>query len=564
MESLPLCTGKCRWLTNCGISAKASIRLSVNSTGCGTITGGATVKTASQPTVVGTAFWQNVDINYVPIQTGSQLTGNSPTRFSMGNMANAVPRNGLQMWFDFYEHKGQVSFSVSSIAKGNPTTLTFGDYVGAWPNTALTLAGNITWAGCAAMPTNAAYSANFVLTFATTTTATIPLDTSACSGSPTLSGVYVTTPGWKAGATWSPIATYDQAKSSSVTYTNYAVTAYSCTSNVLTLTVTNSLTAPVVITVNGLTTNPTFNKQWTLTSGVSSSSVALSGTCTNGSGSETGYVTVASYSASLVQQPLSNAAMVACNDVGCGYYYYGWTSWNSAGFNLNDSNGGQGTQRGMRLFDLTGGVGVTPTVPNFVGDQSWTVNMVVTSSSVSTNQIPMLNSLATAVWPNTNLNPGMLSVGLNPGSSTNGAIGVFWVCSMGSYTSYIGNTSSSYAGYQVVTNSPAMASANTPYQLTITKSTGTPSTGNTKIYINGVAQATTANTVNNNGSAPALSSCITRAQPLYVPLYQNGSHIQTTFSHYSMYNRALSAAEVARLHTVLQTQMAWRGGPTLQ
>src|SRR5204862_2816755 len=57
-------------------------------------------------TGTGTVYFQTFDLQAAAPAKGAQLVGHTPLRFSMGVSANALIRDGLQRYFDFYDHQG--------------------------------------------------------------------------------------------------------------------------------------------------------------------------------------------------------------------------------------------------------------------------------------------------------------------------------------------------------------------------------------------------------------------------------------------------------------------------
>ncbi len=56
------------------------------------------------------AFYQPVELVVPAPAQGSANLGNSGIRFSTGSVSNAIPRKGLEYYFDFYEHRGNTSW----------------------------------------------------------------------------------------------------------------------------------------------------------------------------------------------------------------------------------------------------------------------------------------------------------------------------------------------------------------------------------------------------------------------------------------------------------------------
>ena len=62
----------------------------------------------------GSPYWQNYELTLAAPQLGAALFGNGGARFTMGPSANSLSRNGLQYFFDFYDHAGDTTAGVSA------------------------------------------------------------------------------------------------------------------------------------------------------------------------------------------------------------------------------------------------------------------------------------------------------------------------------------------------------------------------------------------------------------------------------------------------------------------
>jgi hypothetical protein len=65
----------------------------------------------SNSSAYATQYWQTSDIVFQPTPIGQAPTGNSGIRFSMAQPSHALPRNGLQYYFDVFDHGGNTGIT---------------------------------------------------------------------------------------------------------------------------------------------------------------------------------------------------------------------------------------------------------------------------------------------------------------------------------------------------------------------------------------------------------------------------------------------------------------------
>ena len=99
-------------------------------------------------------YHQNLTLLPAPAAQGAVATGGAGTKFTMGPVANALPRNGLHYYFDFYDHKGNTGYlplatfdqarAVNHATCTNAANCTYG----ALPVAALSMCYNAYYTGC--------------------------------------------------------------------------------------------------------------------------------------------------------------------------------------------------------------------------------------------------------------------------------------------------------------------------------------------------------------------------------------------------------------------------------
>ena len=534
------------------------MNVAVNTSSCtpGAMAGSPTIQTNNSNGYGpngGEEVMQTVDLHYIPQQTGTALTGNQPDRLSMGAMANAVPRRGLQYWFDFWEHKGSVRYFTNTVTAGSPTSITlYGYYAKGGGTLPLVISGTSGGTASCWAAINGTWTATWLSYSSGNTVFTIPANTTGC-GSGRSGPSSVTSPGY---AGTPNLYTYDQARAIAQATANVGVANVSCSSGTITLTTATNAFATgggTPILVYGLT-NSAANGFWT-TSSATSTTVVYS----NGSGACTGItngadMTGAVQASNYAYNSLPAAAMGACYGSGCGYTTGSPTSigWTNAGM-FNSAATGPGSSNGFRLMDLGGNF---QTTSMFSGDVGWTINLVLNVGSISTIQNIVWIGLAAS-----NVASSGSTSTLSITEDASAHLGVYFQCTTGGNQQTIPGTFTGWSANSTNSFFPDTTSFN---MLTITKNPGTPatgSTGNLHVFLNGVEVSMAA--VSSSGSGYTMNNCVSAntlmnlAYDLHTNITGNNGYL--TVSNFSAWNRALSLSEIGRLHAVLKAQMAVRG-----
>ena len=526
----------------------------------------------------GSPYFYPVDIRFNPQRTGNALTGNATsTRFTMGNSANSVPRNGLHYWFDFWEHQGQWYNSINTVTTGSTTTIVLNNMLSPWSGTMPVVLSGGSGGTCATL-LNGTQQATFSTATTNYTTFTVAVNSTGCTGStPTAAQ----STGWAAisGAanSWQPLVTFDQAKAGPNTYQTYTVNAVSACAGTypgkvtITTSTTHSIKVGQTFTITGMsTTNALLNGVW-WASAVTSNSLTIPYGSNNCGGTTvlaeaaTIIVTTGVSPSSLVYSSAPSTALVPCavnNGIsqpwaitGCNFNANYYPQWSNVGGTLSGyPSGSDGRVWGYVLQDLSLGARNWVSAQDFTGDSAWTVNIVLNLQTITSSQ----SILSVGPYGNSAIYiPSVFTIG----TGSSGNLGVMWSCYGSTAPAWTGG---SWSGWQSLAPTQTFGSTSNYYMLTVTKATGTPTTGtggNLHVYLGGTEIPMGTVTYSTSNGTYTWPNCIVPS-PLTLggggPAYF-GNGTTGTFAHLSVYGRALSPTEINRIHLVLQTQMTARG-----